>query len=164
MKIMVKMITSCDTNNITAHKGHLRVFVMYFCASLTCHGVICALCACLSCLILSWACWFSTLTSARVLVGAPIDESSSQRNDTEDHAGEVRALTLPLASLPPHVSSPKRLSCRHGLAHAARHGHIMVASTSKRFCLPLLTAVWQHIYDNLALDTVVIVVFDLARV
>ena len=103
-----------------------------------------------------------TFTSARVLGQAPVDGPSSQRTNAEDHTAvnEVRALTPPFDLVTTAcVSSPRRPG---RLAHAAGHGHIMVASTSERFCLPLLTA--EAWINKLAIIyPLYIVVFDSAR-
>ena len=74
-----------------------------------------------------------TLTSARVLVRAPVEGPGSQPTDIGDHCvcipcsrahfGRVTAAC---------VSSPKRLGSLHRLTHAARHGHFYGASTPKR--------------------------------
>ena len=59
-----------------------------------------------------------TFTSARVLVRAPIDGQSSHPTDASDHT---------VKSVLSRLSWPY-----HRMCVAARHGHIRVASTSKR--------------------------------
>ena len=128
---------------------------------LACHGVICVCVR--DCLVLSWACCVHKGSRSYVHL-CPRFCSGTYRSarlaHRGPHCGEVRVLTPPLTLLPPPVCHP---GCLHSLAHAAGHSHIMVASTSKSFCLPLLIAqAWINKLSTVyPLNTVV---FDSARV